>query len=222
MSTKIFVGILASILTALGATGATISFQINADLLKEEQTLGSEVWIDARTSTLVLLVADTGGDGWQLTPGDISLNIDGLSGDDRIIARTDLSVDGPGVLSGLTDPVSTGGIWQPGQSLALFWIPTLTISSNTINVGTFYGSYETGDTDIGPGEDWITPSVDSFAYELFFYTSDGLTLGPGSNPHPASDGNASKEVQAVPEPSTGILLTVSVLALFGFRRRRSL
>ena len=155
----------------LAATGAraTVSFDVAADRLDDIN--GSPVPAGA----LVLLVADTDGDGLgQVTAGEVSLRsfLDGASGDDLIVYRSDLSALGIGGSYG----VSTGGLelggagtgqWSQGDALYLVWFPSLSLSSGSVSPGEAYGARALG----------VTP-VDG-ANEAFVYVApiNGGTFG---------------------------------------------
>ncbi len=136
----------------LAATGAraTVSFDVAADRL--DNINGSPVPAGA----LVLLVADTDGDGLeQAVAGGVSLRsfLDGASGDDLIVYRSDLSALG---ISG-SFGVSTGGLeldgagggrWSEGDALYLVWFPNLSLSSGSLPPGEAYGAKPLGVTPV--------------------------------------------------------------------------
>lgn len=128
----------------LAATGAraTVSFDVAADRLDDVN--GAPVPAGA----LVLLVADTDGDGLgRAVSGDFSLRsfLDGASGDDLIVYRSDLSALGIagsyGVSTGGLELGGTGsGQWSEGDALYLVWFPNLTLSSGALPPGEAYGA----------------------------------------------------------------------------------
>jgi hypothetical protein len=134
----------------LAATGAraTVSFDVAADRLDDSN--GAPVPAGA----LVLLVADTDGDGLdQAVAGEVSLRsfLDGASGDDLIVYRSDLSALG---ISGAFG-VSTGGLeldgagggrWSEGDTLYLVWFPNLSLSTGSLPPGEAYGARALGVT----------------------------------------------------------------------------
>lgn len=200
--------------TAFGA----ISFDIQSDQLKTSSGTA------APTSTLALLIADTGGDGFGSLQSGQFTSVNSVVGDsnDRIVAKFDLLSNGtPGYLgvnpSGLTYAAITG--WAQGQNLRLVWLPTLTSSSSTIVDGSTYGSY-TSATGLDGSSPWVTPSGGSTGsttnYKLYYFNADG-TVQSGSNS--GASGLASFTVGAAPEPSR-LMLTALGLGTFLMRRRR--
>lgn len=208
--------VLASLLLGQSAY-ASITINVSADALKNAN--GSAL---IPTNALVILVADTGNDGFGAIQAGASLNvngaIDGNLGDDLVLARWEAGAGSsePGAFYDSTGqiafPGSTTG-WSVGDGLALIWFPDLTSGSTTANAGTTYGIYS------GPGSSgsspWTTPG-DGSTIGLTMYTTDGVF---NSGTLPSSTGNASMSVAGVPEPSRALLgmIGVGVLAL---RRRR--
>ena len=204
-----------------------ISFDIQSDQLRKSDGSPAGSASSGANATLVLLVADTGNDGFGSLQSGQSTAVNSVFGDlnDRIVGRFDLSVNGvdgyfganPG---GLTYSSVTG--WAQGEKLALIWMPGQSLATSTITSGSQYGFYSSQTPP--DGSPWITPSGGSTGstnnYQLYFFNAAGtIQSDPGVS---ASLGNASLVVSvgAAPEPS------VSCLALLGaagmvLRRRRS-
>ncbi len=167
---------------------ATISLQIGADRLNDAS--GNA----APTTTLALIVADTSGDGLgPVRPGSIALNapLNGSSGDDIIVVRTDLSVSGTaGVLStfasGLDFASVTNGTWGAGDPLYLVWFPTLISSDTTLSAGVAYGAIPLGST---PGDG------DS---ESLFYISPTNTGAFSQNPTQNATNTSANQTSSNP------------------------
>jgi len=202
--------IIAALCVAQIAT-ATVSFQIKAE------SLNTSAGVAAPTSTLAYLVADTNNNGFGPVSAGSSTTVGSFANgvDDQILAKFDLSTFATaGVLSttvtGITVPV--------GTPLALYWFPTLTISSSTVAGGTSYGTYNSASAIDGSSA-WIAPANGTTNYKTFFYTSSASILHTGGT-NAATLGNASLTVAAVPEPSRVMLLGLG-LGAFIVRRRRN-
>jgi hypothetical protein len=198
---------------------SAISFDIQADKL---QTSGGAA---APTTTLALLIADTGGTGFGSIQSGQSTGLNSVVGDsdDRVVGRFDLSANGtPGYLGVNPGGFTYAGVtnWAQGQALRLVWLPTLTTSSSSIASGTSYGAY-TSATGIDGGSPWTTPAGGATGstsnYKLYMFTSNGV-IQTGSTA--SSAGLASLTVAgAVPEPSR-VMLAAMGLGAFVLRRRR--
>jgi hypothetical protein len=211
-----YIGILALLMAPLTAS-ATVSFLIDADLLKN-QSGGS-----LSQSSLFMLVSSTQDSLFQDIAVGSSTTIGSLlNADDRIIFKGDFlgSPNTNGVLNTTSGSLTlnSGALtnWTTGDPLALLWFPTLTAASLAIPDGTPYGFY-TNASSLDGSEPWVTPADSTSDYGLLFYTADGVNLGPGTNP--ASAGNASLTVGAVPEPSRSLLGLIG-LGVLALRRRR--
>ena len=205
------------LLLAISPASATISFLIDGDSLKD--STGGAL---GQSSLFMLVSSTTNGTFEAITEGSFTAVGSLLNADDRILFRGDLlgSPNVNGVLQ-----VGTGALtlntglltnWTVGDPLALLWFPTPTAGSNTIPAGTKYGLY-TNASAVDGSDPWITPADGTTDHSLLFYTTDGLNLGPGSNP--ASAGNASLTVAAVPEPSRSMLGLIG-FGMLALRRRR--
>ena len=205
------------LLLAISPASATISFLIDGDSLKD--STGGAL---AQSSLFMLVSSTTNGTFDAITEGSLTAVGNLLNADDKILFRGNLlgSPDANGVLQIATGALTlnAGSLtnWTVGDPLALLWFPTLTVGSSTIPAGTKYGLY-TNASAVDGSDPWITPADGTTDHSLLFYTTDGLNLGPGSNP--ASAGNASLTVAAVPEPSRSMLGLIG-FGMLALRRRR--
>lgn len=147
--------LLAFLLLAASGARATVSFDVAVDRLDDNNG------VPVPAGALVLLVADTDGDGLgQAISGDVSLRafLDGVTGDDLIVYRSDLTSLGIAGSYG----ASTGGLdlegagnaqWSEGDPLYLVWFPNLSLSSATLPVGEAYGARGLGQTPADGGND---------------------------------------------------------------------
>jgi autotransporter-associated beta strand protein len=138
------------------------------------------------TSSVAVLVADTGNNGFVDLQAQFPLSLGASWGsDDKVVGVWDLrdSVNcsglDAGALCGETIVSYTGGITQ-GQRLRLYWFPSLTLSSNTLGI-TYYGEYtDTNSPPLDGGDAWVVPVGGSSAQLLFITASEG-----GTNPDAA-------------------------------------
>ena len=117
----------------------------------------------APTSSVVVLVADTGTNGFVDPQSSFSLNLGATWGtDDKVVGLWDLrdsvSCSGSnGALCGQTVVTYTNGI-AAGEKLQLYWFPSLTLASNTLGV-TYYGKYTDTNSPALDGSDaWQIPA----------------------------------------------------------------
>lgn len=172
---RLLIGAALTLLGALPAARATVSFDLAVDRL--ENASGTPVGSGA----LVLLVADTDGDGLaQAVAGSIAVgaSLDGPAGDDLIVFRSNLSSlgVGGGALGAATGGLALGGDWSPGDPLYLVWFPDLTIAQTSLVSGQPYGARGLG----------VTPA--DGASESLVYLSPTQSGAFGSSPVP---GNAT-------------------------------
>jgi PKD repeat protein len=133
-------------------------------------------------SGVVVLVADTGNNGFVDPQPDFPLNLGATWGtDDRIVGIWDPNGCGcgDGSLFSQTIVGYTNGV-APGQKLQLYWFPSLTLASNTVGA-TYYGKYtDTNSPPLDGSDPWQMPTSDSSAYLIFWTMAYG-----GSNPEAA-------------------------------------
>lgn len=171
-------------------------------------------------TALVLIVADTTGNGFASLFDGGQLNVNGLLGgtDDRVVARFDMTEWENGAAQNPDSEFELSSVtnWSTNDPLAIFWFPELTLASTEIDTNNTYGLFA------GPGstgESWITPGESAFT-QFLFYTQSGGTLGTGA--FASALGNASNTVSAVPEPSVSMLaMAGAMFAVLGRRRRRN-
>jgi len=212
--------ILSLFLFASSQAWAAVSFDIQAEVLKNSG--GSPI----PTSGLVLLVAST----TNASFGDVAVNaslalgslLDGAGGDDVLLKSWNLSNSGKaGAFADITGSLdfSSYSGWGAGDPLALYWFPTLTMSSLTAPLGTSYGKFTTSTPLDGSGA-WVTPADLTSDYPLYLFTTEASTFPatpPGSNA--PSSATASNTIAAVPEPSRVLFLTFGAIGLLMRRRR---
>ena len=219
-------------LLALAATvalacplSAAITIQLQADMLKD--TAGAPM----PTTGLFLLVASINNTTLEGISAGASTAVNQLlftGGDDYIIARGNLAAYGvagvldaflsvdPDTISAPADTFQLAG-WENGDTLALFWFPTLTLGSSIIPAGTPFGSYTRNSAANGTSA-WITPAEPASNYKLGFFTTDGGELSPGATAV-NSPNSARASQSAVPEPSTLGMAALGVIGLLSRRRR---
>lgn len=164
----------ALLLLAVTVARATVSLEVAADRL--DDVSGSPV----PAGSLILLVADTDGDGLgQVVAGEMSLRsfLDGISGDDLIVHRSDLSALGiPGAYGvatgGLELGGSGGGQWSEGDVLYLVWFPNLSLANGSVPVGEAYGARALG----------LTPADGSNEAYTYVAPVNGGTFGDAPIP----------------------------------------
>jgi hypothetical protein len=180
--------ILAALALASWTCQASITFYLDADLLKSSD--GSPM----PTNGLVLLVASTTDSTFQgPTAGSF------VTGDDIVLAKFDLHSSGtPGVLIDLTNNLRLAGNWSVNDPLALYWYPTLTIASSSPTGGAPYGMYTTA-TPHDDSVPWLTPS-DGSTVNLRFITTDSDPGNHSPGTELASTGLANLVVPGVPTP----------------------
>jgi hypothetical protein len=178
-----------------------------------EGAIGLELLVDrlndaggsaAPTSTLVLIVADTTGNGLATAVQGPNLSLQsflqGVDGDDLVVHRTNLAAAAsPGVLTasvtGLDFADDTSSRWGTGDPLYLLWFPTLTTASVNLSVGVPYGVLPLGNTP-----------ADS-AYIDFTYVSPTNSGAFGSSPIPPSATNTAANQTSSPPPAPEIVVS---------------
>jgi hypothetical protein len=136
------------------------------------------------------------------------------SGDDLIVGR--FSVDSStsfifgGYFASLN--VNLSANLTAGDSLQLYWFPTLTLSSTTLGSGTSYGQYRTDSTASGSDTGWFMPS-DGATVTLNFLTQSS---GFGSE----SDALGVASLTTIPEPGATMAILGAVAGGFVMLRHR--
>lgn len=193
----------------------SVSFYLNSDLLKDQN--GNPV-LD---SSLVMLVVSTmDGTFSPMAPGNVPLG-SYLSEDDVVVYLTDLTASGiPGVLDAATPELFLGDVagWDPGDPLALYWLPGASLALPQVNPGDAYGMY-TDSVGYDGSDPWITPLDSTWGWNLLFFTQDGVDYSPGVGAfNPAEAGLAS--LSAAPEPTRAMLAFLGALMMLARRGRR--
>ncbi len=160
---------------------ASVSFTISAERLQDPSG------IDMAESGVLVLVADTSGDGFQgASPTAF------VTADDHLVGMWDIAAGGgntPGAFQGTTGAVSFSGDWGGGDPLAIYWFPTLSLPSEAPGEAVPYGMYTNGTQD---GTDpWTTPADGTSGHRLIFLTTDAENLQPGGGSSDSADGLAS-------------------------------
>lgn len=216
---KFFLTTLAALFVGLAPLNATITFLLQADLLKDSSGVAMP------QEGVYMLVASTADSSFQSLIAGASITAGSLLGaDDRVLFKGDLSGFGVDGVLDATIAIDSGlfaGLSQ-NDPLALFWFPTLTTADTTLAAGTSYGVY-TNPIAVDGSNPWLTPVDPTSNYSLGFFTKDGAELSPGSGAaNAASVGNASLTVSAVPEPSVSMLaMAGAMFAVLGRRRRQN-
>ncbi|WP_009965535.1 PEP-CTERM sorting domain-containing protein [Verrucomicrobium spinosum] len=216
---KFIVATLVTLFAGLLPVNATITFLMQADLLKDSNGVAMS------QDGVFMLVASTADATFQPILAGTSTAVGSTFGlDDRILFVGDLGSFGvDGVLDATIAIDSTlfAGL-TTNDPLALYWFPTLTTGDTSIGEGTTYGFY-TNAVAVDGSSAWLTPADPTSNYSLGFFTKDGSELSPGIGAsNLASAGNAANTVSAVPEPSVSVLaMAGAMFAVFGRRRRRN-
>ncbi len=160
---------------------ASVSFTISAERLQDPSG------IDMAESGVLVLVADTGGDGFQgASPTAI------VTADDYLVGMWDIATGGgntPGAFQGTTGAVSFSGDWGEGDPLAIYWFPTLSLPSEAPGEAVPYGMYANGTLD--DTDPWSTPADGTSGHRLIFLTTDADNLLAGGGASDSADGLAS-------------------------------
>lgn len=198
------------VLLASAAKAQTFSIDFQAGVLTDR--FGDPL-SDGR---LVLLVADTGNDGFgPLLSGRALHTGSFLNSDDQILFGTSIDSDsfGAGSIVGSATGLKFSDFpsLTVGRSLALIWFSSAT--SESLSGGEEYGLFTGGLTPLA-GNPWAVPAQGALI-ELSFLT-DAVDEGVYSS----LLGQTSHTVSAIPEPSTyAVLLGLAVLGFAAYRRR---
>ena len=138
-------------------------------------------------SGVLVLVADTSGDGFQgASPTAF------VTADDYLVGMWDIANGGgntPGAFQGTTGAVSFSGDWGEGDPLAIYWFPTLSLPSDAPGEAVPYGMYANGTLD--DTDPWTTPADGTSGHKLIFLTTDADNLLAGGGSSDSADGLAS-------------------------------
>ena len=158
----------------------------------------------APSNSVAVLVVDTGNNGFtDLQPG-FPLSLGGTWGtDDRVVGLWDLSTAaaeyGDGQLFDQTVVTYANGI-APGQKLQLYWLPSLTLASNTLGV-TYYGKYTDTNSPTLDGSDvWQIPPGGSSVHLKFWTAAWG-----GSNSQTAGFATLFTGAQIAVNPTNALV-----------------
>jgi len=197
------------------------------------------------TGSLVMLIADTSGNGFLdlASPGAIQAGLSGRSGNTITVAQAGLSA---GLLFGgdtivttsLSGSGSIGGILTgvditsyTGKNFAIVWFNATPAALATSLAGQAFGMLRLSDwvlpasgatfavssTDTGGATTYYSSSASATATQIGsgFFTGSGTAADTGSTAVRA----ATFSIAGVPEPSTALLGSISILGLL--RRRRN-
>ena len=163
---------------------ASVSFTVSAERLQDPAGM------DMAESGVLVLVADTGGDGFQGASPTAFVTADDIS-----VGMWDIATGGgniPGAFQGTTGAVSFSDYdnWGEGDPLAIYWFPTLSLPIDAPGEAVPYGMYTTDGTqdDTDP---WTTPADGTSGHKLIFLTTDAENLQPGGGSSDSMDGLAS-------------------------------
>ncbi|MFA6288053.1 MAG: hypothetical protein WC661_11775 [Opitutaceae bacterium] len=205
--TTLLLGLLAA--SALRAQSVTINF-VSGHLYDDSGVL-------LPTNNLVLLIADTSGNGFgALLPGSTLNAGDFLNSDDQILGRALILGNGTGSATGsaTTIPLASAPYTTltSGDPIALIWFSMLTGSSTVISSGNTYGLFSNPSlTATVDGDPWVIPSSGS-TIDLNFKT----LAASGTHAETA----AYATLTAIPEPATyAALAGLFALTLAAVRRR---
>ncbi len=208
-----------ALLLAVPSARATISFEIDADLLSNSSNVGIP------DGSAIFLVVDTTGAGFALPKlGAVSVGSAWGGSSHNFVAET-YSANGAAFNSNANDagavsfntnayPYSTVAGMGANQHLGLFWFPTLGYNASSISIigGDTYGYFDFSSTGSGAAS-WITPPDGNFGIFFTINTPNAVSFGTGND--------IVNYGVVVPEPSTFALLGgISAMGLALLRRRR--
>lgn len=164
-------------LVAASTASAKVSFTLAIEALTQADGVSA-----ISDSGLLVLVVDTGDDGFQL-PGDGSL----VSGNDEVVTYWDLddySFTSADITLTTDGGVDYGANWSEDDSLALFWFPDLSASNMVPGSDTAYGVFADA-AGFASGDAWRMPADGTFIHSLRLLTTAATQLilaGTGEQP----------------------------------------
>ena len=151
-----------------GSASAKVSFSLDIEALTDSDGVTT-----ISDSGLIVLVVDTGDDGFQLpSTGNI------VSGNDEIVTYWDL--DNYDFTSSDVTLVTEGGVdygenWSTEDRLALFWFPDLSTANKSPSAEEVYGVFS--DTiGLASGDGWTMPANGTLLHSLKLFTSAASKL----------------------------------------------
>ncbi len=209
----------ACLLLAVPVAHATISFEIDADLLSNSGNVGIP------DGSAVFLVVDTTNAGFVMpTLGTVSVGSAWGDSSHNFVAET-YSANGAsfngnstdaGAVSFVTNAYSLSTVpgMAAGDHLGLFWFSTLNYNASSIKIvgGDTFGFYDFGSTGSNAST-WITPTDGSSGIFFEINTPNAVAFGAGND--------VVNYGALVPEPSTFALLGgATAMGWATLRRRR--
>ncbi len=220
-----------------GVAMGGVSFDIQGGMLKTAANA------NLPTSSLVMLMVDTGGNGFGgITAGNFSVGTVS-HGDDVVAWMGNLAFGVDGILANNTGTLNPAGIsanWTDGKALGVYWFDGVAAGSSstsdtpftaTISTGIKFGMY-TGPGNAAPdpvashSQAWTTPSGSVGGsvsnYKLYFLDSVAGPQAIGGGAYSSVPNFAAAPFTVVPEPSTlAFGHGAAALGLAVARRRRS-
>jgi len=214
------------VFATLGAH-ATVTVRLDAGQLRGYAASGTPAGMPV--GGLLLLIANGGENSFQ--PAGLDQFV---TGDNTIVDAFGMT-DAAGLANEVEasiSGISLSSSVASGDLLALRWFPGITYSqyetalgtsqtaaNDLLGAGQYYGTYSAGLAHPDGGNNWEVPA-DGSTVDLNFYTTDST----GGGTQAPSEGFASAEIAAIPEPSdlASLTLAASAFALGGmfWRRKR--
>ncbi|EDY81071.1 Fibronectin type III domain protein [Verrucomicrobiia bacterium DG1235] len=187
---------------AVSGASAKVSFSLDIEALAQSDGVNS-----ISDSGLIVLVVDTGDDGFQL-PGGGSI----ASGNDEVVTYWDLDdydFASPDITLLTEGGVSYGSNWSEDDKLALFWFPTLSSSNMSPAADTAYGVFADA-IGLASGDEWVMPADGTLLHSLKLFTAAAtklVSLGdvPSSAGKTAFAVNNPPSTTAPAAPSLGVV-----------------